>query len=63
MVQGIEELTSRLQSQAFHRTPPRLHPVDGDGFEAAAIATGGDYVILRSKRPNEGEAQIGCSPR
>lgn len=36
---------------------------DGDGFEAAAIATGGEFVILRSKRPNEGEVQIGCSPR
>jgi len=36
---------------------------DGDGFEAAASASGGDLVLLRSKRPNEEEAQIACSPR
>lgn len=37
--------------------------LDADGFEAAAIATGGEFVILRSKRPGGGEVQVGCSPR
>jgi hypothetical protein len=36
---------------------------DGDGFEASAIADGGDLVILRSKKPGEVEVQIACSPR
>jgi|SRR5271166_410752 len=36
---------------------------DDDGFEAAAISSGGEITILRSKRPNEVEVQMGCFSR
>jgi hypothetical protein len=39
-----------------------VNRVDLDGFVAGASASGAELVVLRSQRPNEEEAQMGCWP-
>jgi len=39
-----------------------VNRTDLDGFVAGASASGAELVMLRSQRPNEEEAQMGCWP-
>lgn len=39
-----------------------VNRLDMDGYLAGASASGAELVVLRAKRPNEEEVQMGCWP-